>query len=102
MLASNSRYTKLRTLTLQVTDKTGDTQNITYLERRFLPSPEDLTTLVQHTVAQGERLDNIAYKYLGDATLFWRLCDANNVFKPEELTAEAGEAIQIAMKKIRV
>ena len=27
---------------------------------------------------QGERLDNVAAQYLGDPTLFWRLCDANN------------------------
>ena len=68
-----------------------------YLKRRFIPSPEGMTTLVEHKVAQGERLDNITARYLGDPTQFWRVADANNVLRPEELTEEIGTLIKIAL-----
>jgi hypothetical protein len=31
----------------------------------------------------GQRLDTIAAAYLADATVFWRLCDANNAVVPD-------------------
>lgn len=30
-----------------------------------------------HQVAVGERMDSIAYQYYADATLWWRIADAN-------------------------
>ena len=55
---------------------------VAYVKRRFVPAartvPGDRRT---HTVEQGERLDNIAAQYLGDPTLFWRLCDANRAMR---------------------
>ena len=45
----------------------------------------------------GERLDHIAAEALGDSTLFWRLCDANNAMRPEELTAVPGAKIRITL-----
>lgn len=33
------------------------------------------------------RLDHIAYRYLGDPTGFWRLCDANNAVVPDALAS---------------
>lgn len=38
-----------------------------------------------HTVTDGERLDLIAYRYLGDAKLWWIVCDYNDIFFPLEL-----------------
>ena len=35
---------------------------------------------------QGDRLDNIAARYLGDPEQFWRICDANGAMRPDELT----------------
>jgi len=32
--------------------------------------------LQEHAVTEGERLDHIAAKYLGDPEQFWQLCDA--------------------------
>ena len=29
----------------------------------------------------------VAYRYLGDSTQFWRLCDANGVIAPDALAA---------------
>jgi hypothetical protein len=40
-----------------------------------------------HARKQGQRLDHIAARYLGDATAFWRLCDANGSLSPDALGA---------------
>ena len=80
-----------------VTHTNPDGSEITYLRRRFLPQPDRFSLLQYHTVAQGERLDNIAAQYLGDPTLFWRLCDANNALKPGELTETLGRKLRITM-----
>ena len=40
--------------------------------------PSRLALSGYYTPRQGDRLDLIAAQYLTDATLFWRLCDANN------------------------
>ena len=39
-----------------------------------------------HTVIDGDRIDMLAYHYLGDATLWWIICDYNDIFFPLELT----------------
>ena len=38
-----------------------------------------------HTVVAGDRIDLIAYRYLGDVKLWWIICDYNNIFFPLEL-----------------
>jgi len=70
---------------------------VAYLARRFVPPVSRFQLLQEHTVAQGERLDNITAQYLGDATLFWRLCDANNAMRPQELTETIGRKLRITM-----
>lgn len=80
----NSRY--LGVVTGQYVTPSG--QTIVYLRRRFVPSPSLFATIQQHTVLQGERLDNLASQFLGDPILFWRLCDANAAMRPEELEAQ--------------
>ena len=81
LFTPNSRYQGIDTGTLV----TPAGQTIVYLRRRFVPQPDQFVTIQQHTVAQGERLDNMATDFLGDPELFWRLCDANDVMRPEEL-----------------
>ena len=97
MFEPTSRYYKVETASVTVTAGDGDLREVRYLRRRFIPSPEGMTTLVEHRVAQGERLDNITARYLGDPTQFWRVADANNVLRPEELTEEIGAVIKIAL-----
>lgn len=75
----------------------GDGTVLTYLRRRFVPQPDRFATLVEHVVTQGERLDGIAARYLGDPEQFWRLCDANGALHPEELTAQIGRRIRITL-----
>lgn len=70
---------------------------VRYLLRRFVPPPERFVLLQVHTVAQGDRLDVVAARYLGDPTLFWRICDANRAMRPDELTETVGRKLRITM-----
>lgn len=70
---------------------------VVYVRRRFLPIPAAETVLAEHIVTQGERLDHITTRYLGDPEQFWRLCDANNALHPDELTAVIGRTLRITM-----
>lgn len=89
----NSRY--YQTETHQHT--TPDGRVIAYLDQRFLPSADNFTVLEEHTVMQGERLDNVAAQYLGDPEQFWRICDANNAMNPNDLTAIPGSTLLITL-----
>jgi hypothetical protein len=88
-----SRYNGIATTTLE--SAAGTT--IIYLTRRFVPSPDRFALLQLHTVTQAERLDNIAAQYLGDPTAFWRLCDANNAMRPDDLTETQGRQLRITL-----
>jgi hypothetical protein len=46
-----------------------------------------------HVLRQGQRLDHLAYKYLSDATMFWRICELNDVMQAEQLTEVTEVAI---------
>lgn len=96
MFEPTSRYARLAVKKLIVTDPDGEPREIRYVERRFLP-PDAGTTLVEHVVAQGDRLDNVTAKYLGDPAQFWRVADANDTLRPEELTEEVGRRITIVL-----
>jgi nucleoid-associated protein YgaU len=89
----DSRYYGSSTLTY--TTPAG--QNITYLARRFVPQPgaPNFATIAQYTVKQGDRLDLIAAKYLGDPLIFWLICDANGATRPAELVETPGTVLQI-------
>jgi hypothetical protein len=100
MFDTSSRYYKINDTTITVKDSDGKERGIVYKRRRFIPSSAGITTLVEHTVTQGERLDNITARYMGDPTLFWRVCDANLILNPDELTAESGSMIKIALPRL--
>lgn len=87
-----SRYAAIPTATLE----TADGATIVYLQRRFVPQPERLALLQEHTVAQGERLDNVTFAYLGDPEQFWRVCDANRAMRPDELM-QLGRRLRITL-----
>ncbi len=99
MFEQNSRYYNIETATLTVTDSNRRPRPIRYKRRRFIPSPEGMTTLVEHTVKQGERLDHITARYFNDPTQFWRVCDANGVQNPAELE-EVGRVVKISLPQM--
>lgn len=89
----NSRYQNIETVKLVRPDGT----EVTYLKRRFVPQPERFALLQEHAVVEGDRLDNIAARYLGDPEQFWRVCDANRAMRPDELTEEIGRRLKITL-----
>jgi hypothetical protein len=97
MFQPTSRYAGLATKTLAVMDSDGAPREVRYVERRFLPPAGAGQTLVEHIVVQGDRLDRITAKYIGDPTQFWRVADANEAMRPEELTDDVGGRIVIAL-----
>ena len=93
LFAPNSRYHGVETVLLE----TPEGKTIVHLRRRFVPSPERFALLQEHAVVQGDRLDNLAARYLGDAEQFWRLCDANNALRPDELIETIGRRLRITL-----
>jgi len=39
-----------------------------------------------HLLRQGERIDHLAFRYLGDAVLWWRIAELNDAMAPAALT----------------
>jgi len=76
---------------------TADQREIAYLRRRFLPSSEGAVIFAEHKVEEGDRLDNVTAKYLGDPEQFWRVCDVNEAMRPDELTEEIGRWLKMPM-----
>lgn len=93
MFAITSRYSNIQSAQFEA----ADGKSIVYLRRRFVPPPERFALLLEHTVTEGERLDNITAQYLGDPEQFWRLCDANGAIRPDELTETMGRRLRITL-----
>jgi nucleoid-associated protein YgaU len=88
-----SRYHRVETAVIQ----TAAGKEIVYLKRRFVPPPESFSLLQEHTVVDGDRLDNLTHQYLGDPEQFWRICDANNAMLPNDLLTENGRSLRITL-----
>jgi hypothetical protein len=69
---------------------------VTYVHRRFVPRPERLAETGRVPVAQGDRIDLVAERQLGDPALYWRLCDANGVLDPAELE-QVGRWVRVTL-----
>ena len=91
--SATSRYAKLPVLTY--VDADGHAHS--YVARRFVPPSSSFTLLQHHTIVEGDRLDNLGARYLGDPEMFWKLCDANDVLDPDELTARVGRQLRITL-----
>lgn len=89
----SSRYYGMATTTLTRHDGTV----VSFLTRRFVPAPERFSLLEQHTVAQGDRLDNLAAQYFSDPLAWWRLADANRALRPEALTEIIGRQLRVTL-----
>jgi hypothetical protein len=76
-----------------------DGTEVRYARRRLLPPlPEDRNEdTAVHTVSSGERPDQLAQRYFGDPSQWWRIADANPVLDPHELTAEPGREIDVPL-----
>jgi hypothetical protein len=90
---ANSRYHGV-----EISSKTLENgKKAAYIKRRFiLIKDPDANYFTEHTVHEGDRLDNLAANYIGDPEQFWKIADDNLVLRPEELTAQPGSKILIS------
>jgi hypothetical protein len=100
MFDKSSRYYTCEIAALTVTDPNGTRREVRYARRRFIPQDDEMSVVLEHSFAQGERLDSIAARYLGDPAQFWRICDANGVMCAEELEV-AGRALRISLPGLK-
>jgi hypothetical protein len=91
--APNSRYNGISTATLTF----ADGREVRYLQRRIIPQPEQYATLRQYVTIQGDRIDLLANRQLGDPLLYWILCDANGATDPDALTENPGRVLRITL-----
>jgi hypothetical protein len=96
MFDYTSRYYSLGTAPFTLSEG----REVRYARRRFLPGAENMPPIAEVTVNQGDRLDVITFRTLGDAQHFWRLCDANNAMNPPELTTEIGRKLRVATPEV--
>jgi hypothetical protein len=89
--AANSRYLGLATAVFTFEDG----REVVYLKRRFLPPPESLALIGTCTLMPGDRLDNLAARWFGDAELSWRIGDGNRELRPAALTETPGRVLRI-------
>lgn len=70
MILANSRYVDSTVVTV---DKDGSDVAV------IVPSAQKPYSFAyaNHQVALGERIENLAYQYYTDATLWWRIADGN-------------------------
>jgi hypothetical protein len=73
----------------------ADGVQVAYLQRRVIPQPGIYTVTIDYVLVEGDRLDNLAARFLGDPLLHWMICDANGATDPGALTSQAGRAIKI-------
>jgi hypothetical protein len=96
MFDPSSRYYTLETAT-HVAD---DGREVAYKRRRFLPRADELKVVAEITLSQGDRLDLLAARLLGDPEQFWRICDANTTLDPLALAAEPGRVVLVAAPQL--
>jgi nucleoid-associated protein YgaU len=93
MLFKGSRYSA--TEIVEVTGPDGRVSRTLAL-RTIVPEASAL----EHTVAEGERLDNLAAGFYGDPTRYWLILDANpDTLNPFELL-EPGAAIHVPRNRL--
>jgi hypothetical protein len=80
MFFPGSRYVSLTTYS--VTRADGSVVQVTRLPTPGLPA-----VLGYYRRNTGDRLDQIAGRFLADATMFWHICDANGAVVPDALAA---------------
>ncbi len=86
MFSPNSRYASAGTYTARTA--TGRVVSVTRLPIRTRPPTRGV-----HMRNDSQRLDLLAAHYLGDATAFWRLCDAADTVVPDALAVRDRIAI---------
>jgi hypothetical protein len=95
-----SRYDGVEVATTTVPDAPGAdgapaVREVRYLRRRPTPVPPTQPPLARHRVADDDRLDLLAGRYLGDPLAAWRIADANAALDPLAVTARPGDVVVV-------
>ncbi|WP_226632807.1 hypothetical protein [Novosphingobium profundi] len=79
----------------------ADGEDVPYLARRIIAAPTcyDFESRVRSDGAQ--RIDQLAAETIGDPLLYWRICDANGIERPERGTRPEGREIGIPLPLTR-
>jgi hypothetical protein len=85
MFLSNSRYFSIPTLVVRMRDG----REVTVVKLRRLPISPGVATPIR----PGDRLDILAKRRYGDATLYWHIADANTELEAVDLELP-GRAIE--------
>jgi len=80
MFFPGSRYAKLTRYSVTL-------PNGAVVQATRLPTPGLAAVLGYYPRGTGDRLDQIAARFLADATQFWRICDAGDAVVPDALAA---------------
>lgn len=72
-----------------------DGRTVRYLRRRFVPMPEAAGGFRTVRIQQGDRVDNLAARHLGDPAVWWQIADANPLMHPDALTSPVGRTTRI-------
>jgi hypothetical protein len=78
MFFPGSRYVSLTPYTVTRPDSSQ-------VQATRLPAPGVAAVLGYYRRTTGDRLDQIAARFLADATQFWHVCDANDAVVPDAL-----------------
>ncbi len=89
MFDPESRYANLGTATYVG----ADGREIQYVRRRFIQHQRGEQQVRFVVAADGDRLDLLAARALGDPLKFWKICDANEAIRPDELTETPGRKL---------
>jgi hypothetical protein len=89
--APNSRYNGVAVLEL----KRSDGRRVAYVARRFIAAPDALAVVREHAVVQGDRLDLLAAQVFGDPELWWKIADANDTLRADELAETPGRVVRV-------
>lgn len=97
-----SRYDGVEVATTTVPDPGARTvegthavRAVRYLRRRASPAQPTVPPLALHRVADDDRLDLLAARYLGDPLAAWRIADANAALDPFAVTATPGDVVVV-------
>ena len=93
LYAPGSRYYGVATAEIELPGG----RRVRYVRRRFLPDPAALVTIAAYVVADADRMDNLAAKFLGDPLQAWRIGDANTTLRLEALVEEIGRRLRITL-----
>lgn len=94
MIDPESRYRD--TPTTVYVGPTG--RRVVHLRRRLLPAASAFRPLGRAVVTEGDRLDLVAARTIGDPLQYWQVCDANEAMNPAELEHPPGRVLDLGTR----